>query len=233
MPRLFSAKLKKLNIKSYSKVSRSQKDLKDQFDVMFNPESYSLNYANTYASEQAYNTSGKEARYLHSNTRELSIKIVLDARGIDELGISGLTGEPQSIYHSVQQFLELTYEMDGEIHEPRYLTLSWGSLEFKCRLTSVRVNYSLFNRSGDPLRAELDTTFISDQEDSERIKEEGKSSPDLTHVRIVKAHHQLPQMCEDIYGSPHYYLAVARANGILHFRNLTPGQEIFFPPFEK
>ena len=91
---------------------------------------------------------------------------------------------------------------------------------------------------GDPgirvvLRAELDTTFIQDQPTAARLRAEGKNSPDLTHVRIVQAHQTLPLLCQEIYGSPGYYLQVAAANGLDDFRNLRPGQQLVFPPLEK
>ena len=39
-------------------------------------------------------------------------------------------------------------------------------------------------------------------------------SPDLTHVRMVKAGDTLPGFCEQIYGDPRLYLKVAAANGL-------------------
>ncbi len=36
-----------------------------------------------------------------------------------------------------------------------------------------------------------------------------------------------------IYGSSTYYLWVAQVNNLDDFRNLTPGQKIFFPPLEQ
>jgi nucleoid-associated protein YgaU len=123
--------------------------------------------------------------------------------------------------------------MDGSIHEPKFLKIEWGTLIFKCRLKSVNISYTLFDKAGKPLRAELDTTFVSDLKDSERVKAENKTSPDLTHKRIVRAHDTLPLMCKEIYGTEGYYLQVARANKLDNFRNLQLGQELFFPPVEK
>ena len=57
-------------------------------------------------------------------------------------------------------------------------------------------------------------------------------SPDLTHRRVVKEGDTLPLLCREIYGAPAYYLRVAQVNGLDDFRILTPGQELFFPPFD-
>jgi nucleoid-associated protein YgaU len=70
-------------------------------------------------------------------------------------------------------------------------------------------------------------------EDDLRVAKENRSSPDLTHYRIVKAGDNLPLMTQRIYGDPKYYLEVARVNKLVNFRNLKPGQAIYFPPIEK
>ena len=123
--------------------------------------------------------------------------------------------------------------MNGTIHEPNFLKVEWGDLIFSCRLGSVDISYTSFNRDGTALRAELDVNLLSDQDVKKRIAKENKSSPDLTHSRIVKSGDSLPLLTKEIYGSSMYYLRVAQANNLDDFRNLTPGQEIFFPPLEQ
>lgn len=223
-------KLEKLKIHAYSKASRTGRA--EIFEVMFNPESYSLNYKNVYDPLQGINTSGREAQYSKSIPSDLRLKIILDGTRVNTYGHS-VFHKSVDVYKQVQEFLRLTYKMDGEIHEPKYLVIKWGDLTYKCRLDSVSVKYGLFDNRGVPLRAELDTVFFGDIEESERLKDENKNSPDLTHSRIVGAHDRLPQMCAEIYGSPNYYIQVAKANNLFDFRDLQPGQEIFFPPIEK
>ncbi|MEM0999912.1 MAG: LysM peptidoglycan-binding domain-containing protein [Bacteroidota bacterium] len=224
------SKLEKLKIHSYRSPKRT--GVGDTFEVMFNPETYSVNYQNVYDRKQGINTSGRTAQYAMSSPSRLNLTLILDGTGVGVYGLS-ILGKSTDVYQQVQEFLRLTYRMDGDIHEPKFLTIRWGDLTFKCRLESVDVRYSLFDKSGIPLRAELTTAFLGDLEQSERLKLENKNSPDLTHTRIVGAHDLLPLMCEKIYGSPHYYIQVAKANNLLDFRNLKPGQEIFFPPIEK
>lgn len=224
-------KLEKLKIHVYENRKRFGLP-KDTFEVMFNPESYTFKYENVFSKAQGINTSGRTAKYALSKPSRLSLKIILDGTGVSEYGIS-LLGKKKDVYKQVQKFLDLTAYMDGKIHEPKFLKIEWGDLIFKCRLKDVEVTYTLFDKSGIPLRAELDTSFVGDLEVSERLKNEDKSSPDLTHKRVVKAHDTLLLLCEEIYGSPHYYLKVAMLNKLDDFRNLVPGQELFFPPIEK
>jgi hypothetical protein len=225
-------KLEKLKIHVYGNRKRMGVP-QSTFEVMFNPESYSLSYENQFNAKQGINTSGRSAKYTMSKPSDLSLKIILDGTGVSNYGLTNLAGKKKDVYKEVQKFLKLTSYMDGKIHEPKFLKIEWGDLIFKCRLKKADVSYTLFEKSGVPLRAEIDATFIGDLEDSERLKNENKSSPDLTHVRLVKAHDTLPLLCEEIYGAPHYYLTVAAANKLDDFRNLIPGTELFFPPLEK
>lgn len=226
-----SSKLEKLTIVAYETNTRQKAT--DSFEAMFNPTSYSLHYKNEYDPKQGHNTMASEARYTLTKPEHLSIRLIIDGTGVDDYLVNRFANPIRDVYKEVARFLDIAHHMNGDIHEPNYLTLKWGDLTFKCRLGSAKVNYTLFDRGGRPLRAELDTEFFGDIEQSDRVKQERKNSPDLTHYRIVGAHDRLPLMCEKIYGDPRYYVYVAQANGLDDFRNLTPGQEIYFPPIAK
>jgi nucleoid-associated protein YgaU len=102
-----------------------------------------------------------------------------------------------------------------------------------CRLLSVDIKYTLFDKSGNPLRAELDVIFLEDISDEQRAKLEDKKSPDIARTRLAVAGDALPTLCRKIYGSEQYYLKVAAYNRINHPREIAPGLEILFPPLDK
>lgn len=220
-------KLEKLKIIVYDSADRQRPTA--TFELMFNPESYSLSYKNVYSTRQGTNTSGRAADYVSGKPTQFSLKIIIDGTGVTEIGLAPRV----DVQAQVDRFLKLAAHMDGNIHEPRFLAVQWGKFTFPCRLVQTQITYTLFDNGGLPLRAELDTVFIQDQPDAARLRAEGKNSPDLTHVRIVQAHQTLPLLCKEIYGSPGYYLQVAQYNGLDNFRNLLPGQRLVFPPLEK
>lgn len=233
--------LEKLKIKAYRHKNRDSINELGTFKAMFNPESYSLTYENYHSIYQGINTSGREAKFSNSKNEKLSLKLILDNTGVadyDALGFgtfalaqkfSGTT----DVYHQITRFLKLTKYINGEIHQPNFLKVEWGDLIFDCKLESVEINYTLFNRSGQPLRAELNTVFIGDIEDSKRIKKENKRSPDLTHLKTVKAGDKLPLMAQEVYNNPAYYIQLAQANNLNNFRKLKTGTTINLPPIKK
>ncbi len=222
-------KLEKLKVKAFTSVKRLPTDAVGIFEAMFNPATFTQQHVIKYAKGQVQNSSGKKLDYLRSGPSELAIALLLDGTGVDEMGIVALL-KRKTVAERVKEFLQLAYQRDGKIHEPHYLTVEWGDLKFDCRLGTAKISYSSFDRDGSSLRAQIDATFVSDEEVGKRMAKEDKSSPDLTHHRVVKAGDSLLTLTKQIYGSPEPYLHVAAANGLDDFRNLAPGLELVFPP---
>ena len=122
---------------------------------------------------------------------------------------------------------------DGDIHQTRFFKFVWGTSLMKGVCSSLSITYKLFNPDGKPIRAICKVTIREVTEEEQRVLEENNHSPDLTHFRIVKKGDTLPLMCFKIYGDSKYYIQVAKVNKLNNFRNLTVGNEIFFPPFDK
>jgi hypothetical protein len=227
-------KLEKLRIDAYKAEGRSASDYVDGMDAMFNPASLTEKHANAFQAPrlQAINSSGRPALYSYTPPSDLSLQLILDGTGVAFMGAEQLARALQgaSVKKDVARFKKLCLEMNGAIHQPNFLKVSWGDFKFSCRLASLDITYKLFDESGDPLRAELAVRFVKDRSAKSILLEESKSSPDLTHVRTVKSSDTLPLLCKEIYGSSAHYLRVAAENGLDDFRFLRPGQKLRFPP---
>jgi len=224
-------KLEKLKIKAYGKATRNEPPSKT-FEAMFNPSSFKRSYKTNwhYKEQQPINNSAPELVYTSSDPGRLVIDLLLDGTGVDQMGVMTLLGSNTTVSKRITKFLDVAYDYDGKAHEPNCLVVEWGSLNFPCRLESVDINYTNFDRDGTPLRAELAASFISDEEAERTLAKEDKKSPDLTHVRIAREGDTLPLLASAVYGSSAYYLDVARFNKLDNFRSLTAGQQIVFPP---
>lgn len=224
-------KLEKLKITAYKTRGRGAGDKIGTFEAMFNPESIKRKYEILYGKNQGISSSGAALNYAKNKPSDLNLNLVLDGSGTTEMGVAQLFAT-QTVAERITQFLALTFDMNGDIHEPNFLVVEWGSLfqPFKCRLGSVDIHYTQFDRDGTPLRANLDIRLIADESVDDLQKIERKSSPDLSHSRLVKAGDTLPLLSKEIYGSSAHYLWVAQANGLDEIRRLTPGQRLVFPP---
>ncbi|MEM0938994.1 MAG: hypothetical protein AAGI25_04290 [Bacteroidota bacterium] len=228
-------KLQKLKIFAYENENRI--GLPKEFEAMFNPESVRRNFTNKFHKITDPNSLEGIVAFTGVIPSTIQMKLIFDGTGVDEFGatlVARLLKPRKSVAERVDEFRNLLVNKKGKVHRPMYLTIQWGkTLDYHCSLISLNINYTLFDRSGDPLRAELDVSFVGDDPPEESKKKAALQSPDLTHYRMVLEGDQLPLMCDQIYGSSLYYLMVAKANDLDDFRHLKPGQEIYFPPIEK
>ena len=197
------------------------------FEAMLNPESYTLDYKVEYQDGQGQGTSSAQQRFTVKKPDEFSFELLLDSTGI-------IDSKPrESIDADIVELRDLLLKYEGDIHEPKHFKVVWGTLLFKGRCTGLNINIKLFNPDGKPIRAICKVSFKGSIEDNLRTATERRQSPDLTHYRLVKAGDTLPNLCYQIYGNSSYYLQVARVNKLAGFRQLVPGQELFFPPLAK
>ncbi len=219
-----SGELEKLVIKAFDQADYSGEAIAE-FKAFMNPNEITMAYEMEYDSAQGSGTTGSRMEFKKVKPGDLTLEFYLDG--------SGASGELIDVQEQVGVFQSVT-GYNGDIHRPNYLKVAWGSLPVKrCVLKSASVAYKLFRPSGMPLRAVISANFTDNSDDETRVALAQDQSPDLTHLRIVKAGDTLPLMCQRIYGSPKHYLSVARANGLDSFRNLSAGQQIHFPPIEK
>lgn len=223
-------KLEKMRIEVFTAVKRSGRP--ETFELMFNPASLAESHAIGYQPEQrrAINSPATPARYTHTPPSRLALTFILDGTGVDYYvkPLQLFTGA--SVRTQVARFKQLCWRTDGDIHQPRFLVVRWGRYAFSCRLASLDISYTLFDKSGDPLRAEMAAVFVADESLEKIVRATGLNSPDLTHIRTVRSGDTLPLLCREVYGSSAHYLSVARANGLDDFRDLKPGQRLSFPP---
>ncbi|MHC1775850.1 MAG: hypothetical protein AB9834_10605 [Lentimicrobium sp.] len=228
-----TGKLEKMLILAFSDSEKCENggipEADDVFEALINPEGYALSYKLKFSdAAQGQGSSGQQLKYEYTEPEEISFEFLFDNTGI-------IDGKPRdSIADDLKRFKEVVIDYKGDSHEPRHFKLVWGENSiFKGRVTELTISYKLFKPDGTPIRASANVKFKSSIEEQKRAAQEDNSSPDLTHLRKVKAGDTLPLMSYRIYGDPQYYLQVAEANGITNFRQLQPGTDLFFPPIEK
>lgn len=204
-----------------------------KFEAFINPDEFTINYASQYDHTVAVGDTGVPGTFLKSSPAELQLKFFID-------GTLPRSKDDQYVTQKIQQFYNAC-GYTSERHRPKYIRIIWGKLSlmrfdpdiFDGCLKNVSIQYKMFNEQGLPLRALITASFVETISNEKKVAQNNPSSPDLTHVRIVKEGDTLPSMAYQIYGDFKYYLEVAKANRLTNFRNLIPGQQLFFPPFDK
>lgn len=224
--------LQKLVIRSFANRDFSGEDKSRKFTAPVNPESFTKNLKIEHDVRRGHGNHGTEVTFKSTAPEELRLEFVLDGTKT----IEGYFEEYKSleVHEQLDKFLQCAYNFDGNIHSPRFLIVFWGSeIDFRCVLSNLDINYTLFNSNGRPLRAKLTATFLNYVAREERLARERQNSPDLTHYRKVKEGDRLDLMTFKIYNDPKYLLQVGRVNTLSTIRNIQPGKELYFPPFDK
>ncbi|VFB05116.1 MULTISPECIES: CIS tube protein [Chryseobacterium] len=228
--------------KSGKKIQKFPNGAENPFYVLINPTSFSINHKIEYNNEIPEGGATGDPKHSKSLPPSLQFEFLFDGTGVTQKN-SGNTlinkiknkssFAKKAVLDQLADFYIATGNYDGKIHKPYHVIINWGEFEYEGILSEFSVDYKLFNKDGIPLRAIGKATFVgavSQELSAARLK---RSSPDLTHKRTVQDGDTLPLMTERIYGDSKYYLEVAKVNGLINFRQLKPGTELYFPPIEK
>jgi hypothetical protein len=227
-----SKTLAKLVIHSFQKNDFKEEDKSKLFTTPINPESFVKHYKVELDTTRGHGQSTTNPQYKSSAPQELRIEFLLDGTKT----LEGYVEEYKKIdvHEQLDKLLKCVYDIDGEIHRPRFLNVQWGSeINFNCVLQSLDINNTLFNPNGTPLRAKVTASFIHYVSPEERAKSDPQKSPDLTHYRKVKQGDRLDLMTYKIYNDANYFLQVGKVNGLTSVRNIQAGTEIYLPPLDK
>ncbi|MDP4209274.1 MAG: peptidoglycan-binding protein [Bacteroidota bacterium] len=196
--------------------------------AMFNPDTYSRNYKVEYHKSEVIGENDTTLIFKGMPGSDMNLKLIADGTGVVPLpqGITNVDGY-------IQKVKDVACSFHGPNHRPNFLKVMWGSLSFICVCTSFKVNYSLFKEDGSALRATIELNLSQTIDFKTKAKEAQKQSPDLTHMRTVKAGDTLPLMTYRIYGDSAYYMEVARINQLKSVHAIKPGDQIYFPPIKK
>lgn len=223
--------------------------------VQLNPEKYTMKHSVVFCEGQAMGTTGTDLKFNKIEGEEVNFEFFFDSSGIVPPGkikdgskpdspmdvagdianalkpaVVNPFAEVETVEKEVDTFKKLIMGFNGETHQTPYLRLIWGSYNLKCRLKSMDIEYSLFRKDGRPIRAKVKCVFKETIEYKESAAKENKSSPDLTHERIIKMSDTLVLLSESIYQNNTFYIDVAKKNKLLSFRQIDLEKKINFPP---
>lgn len=216
------SELLKMTIYAFSDQGFTQK-VGSEFSLQVNPST--IKYGKEIAVTKKGPLGGqfRAPKYSHHENISLNFETVLDATGV-------LSPAVQSITESIDDLEKLVYDINGEIHRPNFLEISWGAFIFKGVLVSIQYEYTLFTPNGIPLRVKIAFSLIGYMEKMQAARKENKLSPDLSRIITIKSGDRIAGCCNEIYGDASYCFEIAGFNHLPSIRNVKPGTELMFPP---
>lgn len=188
-----------------------------QIEVMFNPEEYSLNKDNNFASQAIPGLSSPILQFVHGNLRTLEMELFFDT-----------TGVRSDVRLETQKVVDLL-KIDSELHAPPVLQVAWGSLQLRCVLARANQKFIKFLEDGRPTRARVTVSFSEFIDPEREAKEVNRQTADFTKAYTVAPNDTLSDIAFRFYQDPMLWRPIAVANGIDDPRSILPGDTLHVP----
>lgn len=195
-----------------------------RFSVMFNPNSYTITKAVTWHPLADVRANAPSLAFGGGGARELALELFFDS--------TESPPEKRDVRTETDQLVKLTriQRDDKKQRPPPVCTIEWGGSDhkdfpFKGLVTSLSQRFTLFDESGQPMRAILNVTFMEflSREDDLR-----KTDPELT-TRTVRRGDSLASIAADVYGDAALWRVIALANRIADPFRLIAGIKLVLP----
>jgi hypothetical protein len=190
---------------------------KEQIPVMFNPEEYSVNKDNNFASQTVPGLSGPLIQFVNGNMRTLEMELFFDT-----------TDERRDVRQETEKIVKLL-RIDSEWHAPPVLKVVWASLEMTCVLARVNQKFLKFLDNGQPVRARLTTSFSEYLDPVREAKEVNRQTADFSKVHVVIEGETLSYIAGKFYENPQLWRPIAISNSLDDPRSIFPGQSLRIP----
>lgn len=210
--------LKKMANNAFDNVLNSQKaiiknlDTNEDIPVQFNPEEYSLREATDYSVIPRRKSDSPVLNFAGGKTSQLKMTLYFNTFHIKSSGLD-VFQEEKDVSEQVKKIAELC-KINGETHGPPKIQFVWGSLNFEGVVHNVTSTYTMFAKSGKPVRAKVDLTFFG-LPVFDNTRRSPFESPDRTKIRILSEDESLWNMAWKEYGDVGKWRHIAEANGIM------------------
>ncbi|MFL6337416.1 MAG: LysM peptidoglycan-binding domain-containing protein [Pyrinomonadaceae bacterium] len=182
--------------------------------VMFNPNSYSVEKSVTWdasggreAGETQRKFNAPALTFGGGGSRTLSLELFYD--------VTESADRVRDVRRETGKLVALTRIMaDRKNPHPPVCKISWGSkiknsdFPFTGVVTSLTQRFTLFSRTGEPLRATLNVSFREFLDPEKDLKD---TDPELT-TYVVKRGDTLAAIAAAVYGDPTQWRLIAEAN---------------------
>jgi LysM repeat protein len=186
-------------------------------DVAFNPEEYSLNKDNNFATQAIPGLGAPILQFVHGNIRTLEMELFFDT-----------TAGRTDVREQTQKVTDLL-KIDPELHAPPVLRVAWGSLSLRCVLTRANQKFVKFLEDGRPTRARITVSFSEFIDPEREAKEVNRQTADFTKLHTVVRGDTLAALAARFYADPARWRPLAVANGLDDPRALEPGRTLRVP----
>ena len=205
----------------------------------FNPKEYTIQKQNQWKVDPVVGTALPSAQFGGGQPRKLSLDLLFDSTDSNSLDVTDVT---QQLFKAMEVQPSLGSGKGKNSGRPPMITFVWGStVFFKAVADSLSVQYTLFDITGAPLRAQAKISLIQADKAMDKSSQKGSAKPQNPTTRAmpglgshtVTDGDSLPSIAYLHYRDPARWRAIAQENGIDDPLHLKRGSVLSIPRLEE
>lgn len=203
-------------------------DTAESFEVLFNPEEYTVNKDNNFAQMAVPGLRSPLLQFIHGNLQTLEMELLVDSYETHSSGgktVNQAGGDVRALTTKVTGLLDI----NSDTHAPPILLFTWGSLSFTCVLARASQKFILFRQDGVPVRARLQVTFNEFTNADTEAKEIKRQTANYSKIYVVTQGDTVSGIAAKLYQDSSMWRPIAMRNQIENPRQLTTGQRLLVP----
>jgi hypothetical protein len=192
---------------------------------MFNPYEYSVSKSNSYEEKPKNDADTPQGEFFKSGAQTLKLNLLFDTY---ESG-SDVSQETNKLWKFMMTKTREESSQNEKI-EPPQVAFEWGVFKFVSYITSMTQKFTLFEKDGTPVRANVDVTFTqyTDVNDYPKQNPTSGGGP-IERIWRVIAGDRLDTIAAEVYRDATRWRLIAEKNNISNPLALRPGQQLRIP----
>lgn len=203
------------------------------FVCQFNPDECHLNTKGQFKQIKRRGEDAPIMQFMGGSSPVMDFKLFFDTGTSYEIK-TGVSEKPQkeeatdvSVY--IKSLMSLVC-IEEKLNRPPQVTFCWGSFSFCGYVDNVDVKYTMFEKGGMPVRAEVSLSLVSkDGSGIESEKLSQKEVSDKTKCVVMTSDSSLWDMAEKEYGDASCWRNIAKENNIMNPLEVPAGTSLKVP----
>jgi nucleoid-associated protein YgaU len=194
-----------------------------KINCMFNPFEYTVSKSNSFAEPEAANgKNSPKAEFTKAGAQTLKLNLLFDTYGTGK--------DVRTETNVLWEFMEVKDQPGKSKKSPPSVAFCWGTFYFVSYITQMNQKFTLFDKSGIPVRALVDVTFTQyiDEKDYAPTNPTSGGGP-VDRAWQVVGSDRLDNIAAEIYGDATQWRLIARYNNIVDPFDIQPGQILIIP----
>ena len=142
----------KMTFRSFDENTFKEKNAIAEYEVMINPATISRTLASRKEKKNARGAVASDGKWIGLESETFKFDLIFDGTGIVNPNKTDVEAE-------IENFLKVVYIPDKKNIKQAFVEITYGKTCINCKMSSMSIDYQLFDRAGNHIRAKLTCTF--------------------------------------------------------------------------